>query len=108
MNLQLKTNYSLSMNTPPSDIYQTLISVIKESIKAVMNIKIGFQSNREKLDFSNQPQTFELDTDSSIIEQFQQIEDYLQNISKRLNRLEMAMNHREIEMTSQRNTSISN
>lgn len=57
------------------------------------------------LDPKYQSQPFELDKDSSVSEQLDQIEAYLKVLSKRLDRLEMVISRLEKQMAAQQSSS---
>jgi hypothetical protein len=101
----MKTNCLSPNRTNRFDIYHTWNFIGAEGISKLMNMKTGFKI--EKSDSHHQSQTFELNPNSSIIEQFQEIEDYLQTISKRLDRLEVAISRRERQIIAKQNSSVS-
>lgn len=74
---------------------------------AVAATKIGSKVDNlgSKLDPKYQSQPFELDKDTSISEQLDQIEAYLKVLSKRLDRLEMVVNRLEKQMAAQQSSS---
>lgn len=101
-----------SGNSPNYQDYQDY-QVVSESSTAdnplaVATMKIGSKVDKlgSQLDPNYQSQSFELDKDASITEQFKQIEDYLQVISKRLDRLEMVVSRLEKQMAAKQGSSI--
>lgn len=74
---------------------------------AVAATKIGSKVDNlgSKLDPKYQSQPFELDKDSSVSEQLDQIEAYLKVLSKRLDRLEMVVSRLEKQMAAQQSSS---
>jgi hypothetical protein len=75
---------------------------------AAATMKIGSKVDKlgSQLDPNYQSQPFELDNNASISEQLQQIEDYLQVISQRLDRLEIAVSRLEKQITAQPSNSV--
>jgi hypothetical protein len=108
-NSQTSLNSPTSLNSSTSQDYQVVSEAsIADNPVAVATMKIGSKVDKlgSQLDPNNQSQPFELDQDASITEQLQQIEDYLQVISKRLDRLEMVVSRLEKQMAAQQNSSV--
>lgn len=103
-NTSNSVNISNTENLPDS----TFEASTENNPLAVATMKIGSKVDKlgSTIDPNYQTQPFELDKDASIIEQFQQIEDYLQSISKRLDRLEKIVDRLEKQIAAQQNGSV--
>jgi hypothetical protein len=103
-NTSNSANTSNPQNLPDS----TFEASTQNNPLAVATMKIGSKVDKlgSTIDPNYQTQPFELDKDASIIEQFQQIEDYLQSISKRLDRLEKIVDRLEKQIAAQQNASV--
>jgi hypothetical protein len=106
-------NFSNTSNSGKSSNTQNFLdSTFEASTEnnplAVATMKIGSKVDKlgSTIDPNYPTQPFELDKDASIIEQFQQIEDYLQNISQRLDRLEKIVDRLEKQIAAQQNGSV--
>ncbi|MEA5551202.1 hypothetical protein VB713_09480 [Anabaena cylindrica UHCC 0172] len=109
LNSPISSNSRTSSNSPTSQDYRVGSEAsTADNPVVVATMKIGSKVDKlgSQLDPNNQSQPFELDKDASIIEQFQQIEEYLQNLSKRLDRLEEVVGRLEKQLVSQQNSSV--
>ncbi|WP_353933289.1 hypothetical protein WJM97_23375 (plasmid) [Okeanomitos corallinicola TIOX110] len=102
------TSNSVNISNPENFPDSTFEASTENNPLAVATMKIGSKVDKlgSTIDPNYQTQPFELDKNASIIEQFQQIEDYLQSISKRLDRLEKIVDRLEKQIAAQQNGSI--
>ncbi|MBD2295086.1 hypothetical protein H6G06_16765 [Anabaena sphaerica FACHB-251] len=102
------TSNSVNISKPENLPDSTFEASTENNPLAVATMKIGSKVDKlgSTIDPNYQTQPFELDKNASIIEQFQQIEDYLQNISQRLDRLEKIVDRLEKQIAAQQNSSV--